>query len=154
MNELELRDELRGKRKEIDTFDDLIDFLRYVKENCNSGYGEAPRAIAQASLAVAWKFAGWFDITGFQASCAMWDFIQDWQYRSNKCGLKMVDYDEMLYPQYDYKFEKTIKRHTWEALQKRARELLAEDRGVDEVREHWQSIADGKVPFGYTVIDD
>ena len=75
-----------------------------MKENCNYGYGQAPRAIAQAALATAWYLSSEFGITGFQASFVMWDFILDWQYRNNKCGLKMIDYDDMLYPQYEHKF--------------------------------------------------
>lgn len=90
MNEFELRDKLREKRKDIKSFDELIEFLRYVKDNCNCGYGEAPRSIAQASLAVAWYFASEFGITGFQAGCTVWDFIRDWEYYNNKCGLRLL----------------------------------------------------------------
>ena len=32
----------------------------------------------------------------------MWDFIIDWMYTSNQCGLRIVDYDDMLYPQYNH----------------------------------------------------
>lgn len=156
MNEFELRNELRAKRKDIKSFDDLVEFLKYVKENCNCGYGEAPRSIAQASLAVAWYFASEFGITGFQAGCTMWDFITDWEYSNNKCGLKIVNYDTMLYPQYDCKFQKTISKSTWEALQKRAKELIEQDNKFthNDVFVHWQSIVDGQVPFGYTVAED
>ena len=158
MNEFELRDGLAEKRKEIKTFEDLAEFLKYVEENCNCGYGEAPRAMAQASLAVAWYLADKFGITGFQAGCVMWDFICDWMYRSNKAGLKIVDYDNMLYPQYEYKFEKTITPSIWESIQKTARERLEEDgahgyRAHPDVRAHWRSIADGNLPFGYSVKD-
>ena len=50
-HEFAVRDELREKRSSIKTFDELVEFLKDVKENYNSGYGEAPRAMAQASLA-------------------------------------------------------------------------------------------------------
>ena len=33
----------------------------------------------------------------------MWEFIKHWNYTDNKTGMKMVNYDDMLYPQYDYK---------------------------------------------------
>lgn len=155
MNEFEFRDDLKEKRKDIKSFDELVEYLKYIKENGCCGYGESPRAIAQACLAVAWYFASDFGITGFQAGCTMWDFIQDWEYSSNKCGLRIVDFDNMLYPQYDYHFEKTIKNHTWEALQKRAKELLEERTFAHpDVSAHWQRIANGEVPFGYTVVDD
>lgn len=154
MNEFDIRDELQEKRKNIKSFEDLTAFLKDVEEHYNCGYGEAPRAMAQASLAVAWYLARKFGITGFQAGFVMWDFIRDWEFRCNQCGLKIVDYDNMLYPQYDYKFEKTITPDTWYALQTAAKKNLEdhlENPAHPRVQEHWQSIVDGKVPFGYTV---
>lgn len=161
MDELEFKKDLVEKRSKITNFDELIEFLKYVKDNCNRGYGEAPRAIAQAALAVAWQLASEFGITGFQAGYVMFDFIRDWQYRGNKSGLKIVDYDKMLYPQYEYDFEKTIKGYTWSALQSEAQRLLEEDNEKEDeakanpkVREHWESIVAGNVPFGYSVSED
>lgn len=155
MNEFELRDALVEKRKEIKSFEDLTAFLKYVTENCNTGYGEAPRAIAQASAAVAWYLAKEFGITGFQAGFVMWDFIRDWSFSDNKCGMKIVDYDNMLYPQYDDKFDKTISYDTWSALQKEAKKNLEERAHAHpKVIAHWQSIVDGVVPFGYEVKED
>ena len=152
-DEFELRDLLREKRKEIKTFDDLVQFLQYVEDNCNYGYGEAPRSIAQAALAVAWYLASEFRITGFQAGCTMWDFIQDWFYTNNKCGMRIMDYDEMLYPQYEYKFRKTISEETFSAIQKEAAIKLENESNYasPDVLQHWKSIAEGNVPFRYTV---
>lgn len=152
MDEFELRDKLKEDRKNIDSFDDLINFLRYVKDNCNYGYGEAPRAMAQASLAVAWYLANEFGITGFQAGCVMWDFIRDWLYPSNECGMRLIDFDNMLYPQYEDNFQKTINHETFEALQEKAKKLLADREAAHpEVIKHWKSIVAGKVPFGYVI---
>lgn len=150
--EFEVKEQLEEERKDIKSFDDLIAFLQRVKDNCNTGYGTAPRAIAQAALATAWYLAYDFGITGFQAGFVMWDFIRDWQYSSNECGMKIVDYDTMLYPQYDYRFEKTISKNTFEALQEKAKKLL-EDKSYahPNVVNHWQSIVDGNVPFGYVI---
>lgn len=152
MDEFELRDKLKEDRKNIDSFDDLVNFLRYVKDNCNYGYGEAPRAMAQASLAVAWYLANEFGITGFQAGCVMWDFIRDWLYPSNECGMRLIDFDNMLYPQYEDNFQKTINHETFEALQEKAKKLLADREAAHpEVIKHWKSIVAGKVPFGYVI---
>lgn len=156
MNEFELRDELAKKRREIKTFEDLTEFLKYVEENCNYDYGGAPRAMAQACLAVGWYLAGKFGITGFQANFVMWDFIRDWSFRRNQTSLKIVDYDNMLYPQNQDKFEKTITPSIWEAIQKAAKERLEEDREYPvhpDVQAHWESIVAGNVPFGYVVKD-
>lgn len=154
MNEFELRDELREKRENIKTIDDLVEFLKYVKDNCNCGYGETPRAIAQAAVATARYFAGEFGITGYQAGFVMFDFLRDWEFRHNKCGLKIIDFDDMLYPQYEHRYDKTIPDWSWEAMQKAAKEELETDHPGSihpAVKAHWQSIVDGKVPFGYTV---
>lgn len=153
-DEFEMKAELEAKRKEIKTMDDLVDFLKYVEENCNYDYGVAPRSIAQAALATAWYMAKKMGITGFQAGFVMWDFICDWQYPYNKCGLKIVDYDDMLYPQYDYKFEKTIGNSTWRALQEQAQKNLEDrDHVHPDVIAHWESIVRGEVPFGYVIKD-
>ena len=157
MDELELKKFLEEKRKDIKSFDDLVNFLKEVKDNYNTGYGTSVRSSAQACLAVAWYFASEFGLTGFQAGCLLWDFIVDWRVSNNKTGLAIIDYDEMLYPQDERKF-KTISSYTWEKLQEEAKRKLKAD-GEDgewahpRVREHWQSIVDGVVPFGYEVED-
>ena len=151
-----VKKELEEKRANIQNFDQLTLYLHTIKNNYNAGYGIAPRAIAQATLATAWFLSKEFGITGFQAEFVMWDFIRGWDFMSNQCGLRIIDYDNMLYPQYKYKFEKTICVDTWEALQKRAKELLMEreDAAHPVVIKHWKSIVDGNVPFGYEVEDD
>ncbi len=148
--EFEVRDALKEKRKDIKTLEDLTAFIKDVEENYNIGYGEAPRAMAQAVLATAWYLCDKMGLTGFQAGFVMWDFVRDWMFSNNKCGLKIIDYDELLYPQYYDKYEKTISDETWIALQNEAKRNLKEkDYASVTVKEHWQSIADGKIPFGY-----
>lgn len=155
-DEFQMRDYLREKRKEIKTFDDLIEFLRYVKDNCNYDYGVAPRSMSQAALATAWFLSSEFGITGFQAGFVMWDFIRDWLYSSNECGLRIVNYDDMLYPQCADRFHKTISKGCWDSIQKAAKKNLEErhEHVHPDVKAHWQSIVDGTVPFGYQVVDD
>lgn len=154
--EFEIRDELRAKRANIHTFEELVEFLKGIDtDEKYDGYGETPRAMAQASVAVSNYFASKFGITGFQAGFVMWDFITDWQFRNNKCGLKIVDFDNMLYPQYDDKFDKTISSSVWNSLQEQAKkELDDHDHAHPNVKAHWQSIVDGIVPFGYRVKED
>ena len=69
--EFVVKEQLEKERKDIKSFDDLVAFLQRVKDNCNTGYGTAPRAIAQAALATAWFLSSDFGITGFQAGCVM-----------------------------------------------------------------------------------
>lgn len=155
MDEFAVRDELKEKRKKIKSFDELAAFLKDVETNYGNGYGEAPRTIAQAALAVAWHLADVYGITGFQAGFVMWDFIRDWSYSGNKCGLKMIDFDDMLYPQYEDKFQKTIRRDVWDNLQNEAITRLEETSYAHpDVIAHWESIVSGEVPFGYRVVED
>lgn len=136
------------------TLETLPQFINHLMTDYCHDYGTICHAIAASAIAAAYAADSTPQggITGFQASFIMWDFIKQWMKPNNKCGLKLIDYDDMLYPQYDYKYEKTITQHTWETIQKEAAKLLNENNGaVDEVRAHWQSIVDGKVPFGYKV---
>lgn len=153
--EFEVKKELEEKRKDIKSFDELVKFLEDVKDNYNIGYGETPRAMAQAILATGWYFAREFGITGFQSGFVMWDFVEDWCYPGNKCGLRIVNYDDMLYPQYVHKFDKVISKSTFDALQKAAKQNLQDvDYAHPDVKQHWESIAAGNTPFGYRVKED
>ncbi|MBD5307611.1 MAG: hypothetical protein HDS14_08335 [Bacteroides sp.] len=102
-------------------------------------------------------------ITGFQAGFIGWEMIK--QFISvGDCGLSIVDWENMLYPQYEERFEKTISRGIFEELKKKARKRLAEaDEGEriyghssihPEVRKHMESIVNGVVPFGYVIKED
>ena len=153
--EFTVKETLRNERKEIKTFEELTKYLKMIKDDYNTGYGTAPRAIAQACLAVGWYLSGVFGITGFQAGTVMWDFIQDWALPGNQCGAKLVDYDKMLFPQYRSEFTRTIPKGTWDCLKGTAEKWLAEHPDAHpEVLAHWKSIVDGKVPFKYAVVKE
>lgn len=152
--EFETKKTLEEMRHDIKTFDELVSYLQYVKDNCNTCYGEAPRAISQAALAVSWYLASEFGITGWQAGFVMWDYVRGWRFNDNKCGLRLIDYDEMLYPQHEYKFEKIIPLNIFEDLKIAAKEKIEEERPYavhPDVLAHWKSIAEGNIPFGYKI---
>ena len=139
------------------TLETLPDFINHVMNDYIHDYGTVCHAISACAIAAAWAADNTENggITGFQASFVMWNFVKQWSYSSNKCGLKIIDYDDMLHPQYEHKFtQKTISSDIWESLQERAKELLEENKnGIahPDVREHWKSIVNGVVPFGYVV---
>ena len=138
--------------------EELPAFLRKLTEDYCHDYGTICHAVAAGAIAAAYAVnnsdAG--GITGFQASCIMWEFVRHWSKENNNCGLRLIDYDDMLYPQYDERFDKTITPSTWSAIQTEAKKCLAEDSGRahSNVVAHWKSIADGVVPFGYSVKED
>ena len=136
--------------------ENLPAFYEKMTHAYNHDYGTAVHAVAACALAAAWAACGEEDIglSGFQAGMVMWDFIKNWTKTGNKCGLRLIDYDNMLYPQYEEKFDKTISESAWKNIQKAAKENLEKAPEAHPcVIKHWQSIVDGKVPFGYRVVD-
>lgn len=153
--EMHLEKEWFEKSAKIQTIDELTQFINKVLNSYSHDYGTACHAIAACAVACAWYGAHVEGITGFQASFVMWDFIRNWMFESNTCGLKLIDYDEFLYPQYSYKYDKVLNKNTWEAIQKEAIRLLEEnDDACREVRQHWKNISEGVVPFGYRIEEE
>ena len=136
--------------------ENLPAFYEKMTHAYNHDYGTACHAVAACALAAAWAACGEDStgLSGFQAGFVMWDFIKNWTKTGNECGLRLVDYDDMLYPQYEYKFEKTVPKENWEDIQKQAIKNLKESPDAHpEVIKHWNKIANGEVPFGYRVTD-
>ena len=137
------------------TLETLPEFMKRILNEPQS-YSSIVEAIAACAVGAAWA-ADRSDnggITGFQASGVMWRFIQSWMRLEDSCGLRLINYDDMLYPQYEDAFtKKTINKEIWDTMQKKATELWLEGGGAEEVRNHWHSIMEGNVPFGYKVKD-
>ena len=106
------------------TLETLPEFVNHVLNDYEHDYGTICHAVSACALAAAWAACEIAGLTSFQAGFVMWDFIHEWIYSSNKCGMKIIDYDDMLYPQYEHKFEKTIKPDVWFMLQKEAKNRL------------------------------
>ena len=141
------------------TLETLPAFINHVMNDYIHDYGTVCHAISACAIAAAWAAndceGAWGGITGFQASFVMWDFVRQWSYPRNKTTLKILDFDNMLYPQHEYHFQKTISVETWQGIQRRANELLSEkEYAHPDVVAHWNSIVDGHIPFGYTLKDD
>lgn len=137
-----------GKVKE----QDLLDFFQRIVHGYAHDYGTMCHAVAACALASAWAANDVLGLSGFQAGFVMWDFIDNWFMKSD-CGLKLVNYDDMLYPQYGSKFDKVISQETWNKIRKKAIENLSRSYANPEVYAHWENIASGNVPFGYRVVN-
>ena len=137
------------------TIETLPEFMNHIMNDYCHDYGTICHAVAACALAAVWaaNHHPGGGITGFQAGFVMWDIIRQMNYPSNKCGMKLIDYDNMLYPQYAHKFEKTIAPNTWKALQEAAKERIEEcdEFASETVVRHWKNIADGMIPFGYQI---
>lgn len=161
MNEFEARDYILDKYNDkLKDMDSINAMISEIIKDFNHDYGAAPRTIGAGLICIANYLCSAMGLTGFQTSCMMWDFIRGFNLRNNKCGAKLVNYDDMLYPQYDYKFQKTISEDVWKNLQEEAKKLLNDSDGYvisyahSDVIHHWKSIVDGVVPFGYTVTEN
>ena len=111
--------------------DSLEGFVNHLMNDYIHDYGTVCHAIAASMMAALYaadetKYGG---ITGFQAGAIMWEVIRHMLFSTNACGLRLIDYDNMLYPQYEYKFtEHKLSKETFEALQKEAANRLEKDR--------------------------
>lgn len=140
---------------------ELSDFMDHLANDYIHDYGTICHAVAAAGIAAmtAMNHTEQGGITGFQASCVMWMVIRHWTMTGNKTGLRLIDYDKMLYPQYRESFEKTVDADVWEKIREEAKKKLDEV-GADEILtddpmiSHWRSIAEGTPPFGYTVKEE
>lgn len=140
------------------TVETLPKFISHIMCDYKHDYGTVCHAVAACAL------AGMFaadnteqgGITGFQAGFVMWDMVKQMCYTGNKCGLKITNYDDLLYPQYEEKFDKKISKEVWKSLQKEAESQLKDRKNAahPDVKQHWQSIVDGHVPFGFEVEDE
>ena len=158
--EMRLKKDWFQQAHEIHTIEELAAFANKLLNEYDHDYGTVCHAISALALAGAWLGAHAEGITGFQAGFVMWDFIKQWNFRNNECGLKLLDYDKLLYPQYADRFEKTIEPDRWERIKKVAAKHLAEDEKNEsyhahpDVIAHWKSIAEGNLPFGFTIKED
>lgn len=154
MTEKEYKDYIYEKANKVKTKKDLDALLKEVINNKELDYGKIVYAMSACMIATSRyidmsKVGG---ITGFQASFVGWEMVREFMIYDNKTSLRIVNYDDMLYPQYEMEFKKTISQNTWKSLQKQAKIKLKESPDASpKVIEHWKSIIEGKVPFGYKV---
>jgi|WetSurMetagenome_2_1015567.scaffolds.fasta_scaffold187732_2 hypothetical protein len=149
-----VQDEWYKEAKTI-TEETLPAFIHKLINDYVHDYGTICHAVAAAAIAGAYaiEHSPTGGITGFQSGAVMWEFVQEWLHERGK-PLALVRYENMLYPQYQYKFEKIISQETWEWLQERAKRELnntSNNTANPSVVSHWKDIVEGKVPFGYKV---
>lgn len=151
MDELELRKVLE-KRYEKIKLRTLPWYIYRAMREVQGDYGKIVVVLGACAIATAKainrsKVGG---ITGFQADCVMWEFIRGFSHATGP--MKLLRYENMLFPQYKDSFEKTIGKDTFTEIRKMARDNIEKSPDAHPVvMSHWKSIADGKVPFGYTI---
>ena len=148
------------KAKHIKNPDELKEFIENVYSFGEyPGYDECVHAMTSIAIAASWCANKHYKITGFQASCVGLEYLLHWTYDyRNTIGISVINWSDMLYPQKDHLFEKTITKDIFKALQEAAQKnLKAEETSSipahPRVIEHWQSIVNGIVPFGYELVE-
>lgn len=149
--------ELRLKANAVETKEDLMALLDEVMAE-DHDYGTIITAMGIMATAICRVIdkSPQGGISGFQASCVPWAFHQEFCDRGKFKPYQLIDWSEMLYPQYEVNFtRKTISEGTFKWLQKQAAQQLRNTRMMHpHVREHMQKIVAGEVPFGYSLEEE
>lgn len=149
------------KEAKEQTLETLPEFIKKLTENYEHDYGTICHAITSAAIGTAWAIndSSQGGITGFQAGAIMWEFIKHWNHEYNKLGLKLIDYDNILFPQYEYRFKNEISKKHWKKIQNEALNRIKQttesgSKVHKDVMDHWKSIADGNLPFNFVITDE
>lgn len=139
------------------TLETLSQFINHLMNDYEHDYGTSIKATIVAMIATfnACEKSEQGGFTGFQVGFIPW-FMMNEFWGNSEVGRKVIDFENMLYPQYAHRFEKTMSSKIWHKLQKIAKERMKEpaENFHPDVREHIAKIAAGQIPFGYTVKDE
>lgn len=127
----------------------LQKFLDHLKNDYLHDYGTSARATAAAAFATANAFARCEGLTGFQWSCVAMDVLGQICFPDNKLGFTVIDYDNLLFPQYEYRFTGCkISAEGAEKLRQEAKAQISESDGIVHpvVMAWWQKLANGQFP--------
>lgn len=145
------------------TLETLPKFIDHLMNDYEHDYGTCVKAAAAAMIGAFVAFDKQEGFTGFQAGCIPWLMMNEFWGKS-EVGRKVLDFGKMLYPQYDFMYEKSIKPKTFAKLKEVAKEKIEEaDKATasgdnnfvhPHVYRHWKSIAEGNIPFGYKISNE
>lgn len=137
MTEQEMRDADVPWPKNMD---ELAGYIGQLTERQHD-YGTCVYAMSMAATAAFYFVAHRLGVTGFQSSCADMDILR--RTRSMKHGFRIVNAENLLYPQYDVEgdMQKWIEKARLN-LADAAKKLLEETPGAAPgVRAHWEQLA-------------
>lgn len=135
------------------TLDELSAYIKTLTDRPHD-YGTCVYAMSLAATAAFNYVAHELGTTGFQASCADLDILR--RTRDLKHGFKLIDYQNLLYPQYWDAERAPIWRSilaeekTRAQIAKAAQGLLDKQEDAESlaprVKAHWETLAAGKLP--------
>lgn len=140
-NEKALRD-LDMPRPQSD--EDLALIVETLSERTHD-YGTCVYAMSIAAEAAFNLIAHKLGVTGFQASCADMDVLR--RTRRLKDGFQILNYNDLLYPQYEHNFSEcswaALLHKNKDSLREKAKSLLTESPNAHpDVLVHWQRLAE------------
>lgn len=156
----DIRDEWYKRAKtEIQTPEQLKAFAEEISsmvESRDELYNDSSYGAAALALAAMNMMTHMYNMTQSQMVWVMRQTICQTLLSEHDCGIKLLNYGDMLYPQYEDRFSCEINADTFAKLREKAIDLVNENEkskfpACNDVVDHWKSIVDGKVPFGYTV---
>lgn len=137
-----------------DNVQELTSYIEEAKEKYNTSYGDAVYGPALAAIAAFNYVACQMGLSGFQAGYSEMLFLKKLRYI--KHGLKILNFDNLLYPQYLNDFNlsaETLIRKNLDELKKAAKEELEKSpNAAQEVRDHWIYITE--IPDSEKIGDD
>lgn len=158
--EQQYRDEVMPKANEVKTLAGLATFITELQAKKHD-YGTIVVAMAAAMKATmsvmdAGPSGG---ITGFQASCVAWELLPALTLMDMNAGAKIIAFADLLYPQYDSKFDTRIGAECAKRLTEMAKKKIDEEKktGGDihpDVYKRWKDVSKGKFPDFVTVTDE
>jgi len=155
MTEQEYREAVYAEAKEVKTPEALAEFIakRYAETLDYGTIVYACSATMQAAFNVMNAHPQFGGITGFQASCLMWEMVKKFGMFSEG-PLRIQDFDNLRFPQYDDRFRVTLSPESAAELQERAKKAIAG--GPDgfmspNVRARQEAISRGEFPAFVTV---
>ena len=153
----EIRDMSFDELTKLDpkTHSSVDELGRFIEElvNREHDYNTCVPAMSLAAYAAFNYVAHKLGVTGFQASCADSEFIR--RTRNWKHGGRLIDYGNLLYPQYlteaHFPSLQTLLKEQASMLAKAAKKLLDEQRDGElrshpDVEAHWRHLVNSATP--------
>ena len=132
----------------------LSGFISKLMDDYIHDYGTICHAMAACAVATisAMNRSEQGGISGHQAGVVSWELLKGFGgLTMGRSGARLVNFDDMLDPQNEPLF-KTISEETWLKLFEQAESSIKNKENADpKVIEHWHSIVNGVVPFGFTI---
>lgn len=142
MNEKEMREATPESPK---TIEELANYIKTLVEQKHD-YGTCVYAMSHAAVAAFNYVAFELGVTGFQASCADLDILR--HTRNLKHG-RVLDFGDLLYPQYEDRFNISFQslideNIDWLAQEAQRRLSKATEHTHRDVLDHWRMLVDKK----------